>query len=41
MTVRPGQKGTFGVEEVPHPDLHDGALLVQPEDIKVVVELTA
>jgi hypothetical protein len=29
MTVRPGQKGTFGVEEVPHPDLHDGALLVR------------
>ena len=22
MTVWPGQKGTFGVEEVPHPDLH-------------------
>jgi threonine dehydrogenase-like Zn-dependent dehydrogenase len=28
MTVRPGQKGTFGVEEVPHPDLQDGALVV-------------
>ena len=29
MTVRPGQKGTVGVEEVPHPDLQDGTLLVR------------
>ena len=35
MTVRPGQKGTFGVEEVPHPDLHDGALLVRGRAIGV------
>jgi glucose 1-dehydrogenase len=29
MTVRPGQKGTADVEEVPHPDGRDGALLVR------------
>ena len=29
MTVVPGQKGTAGIEEVPHPDIQDGALLVQ------------
>jgi hypothetical protein len=57
MTVRPGQKGTAGVEEVPDPRTEEGALLVRgravpltswtgaldrdPEDIKVVVDLTA
>jgi D-arabinose 1-dehydrogenase-like Zn-dependent alcohol dehydrogenase len=35
MTVRPGQKGTLGVEEVPHPDLQDGALLVRGRAIGV------
>ena len=39
MTVVPGQKGTAGIEEVPDPDMHDGAL--QPEDIKVAVDLAA
>ena len=29
MTVVPGQKGTAGLEEVPDPDLQDGALLVR------------
>jgi hypothetical protein len=28
MTVMPGQKGTAGVEEIPDPDMQDGALLV-------------
>jgi hypothetical protein len=28
MTVRPGQKETARVEEVPHPDRQDGTLLV-------------
>ena len=64
MTVVPGQKGTAGIEEVPDPDMQDGAaadpgwlsalitlrvpltswtdaLDRQPEDIKVVVDLTA
>ena len=30
MTVVPGQKGTAGIEEIPDPDIQDGALLVQP-----------
>jgi glucose 1-dehydrogenase len=29
MTVVPGQKGTAGIEEVPVPDMQDGALLVR------------
>jgi threonine dehydrogenase-like Zn-dependent dehydrogenase len=29
MTVAPGQKGTAGIEEVPGPDMQDGALLVR------------
>jgi hypothetical protein len=29
MTVVPGQKGTAGIEEVPDPDMQDGALLVR------------
>jgi threonine dehydrogenase-like Zn-dependent dehydrogenase len=29
MTVRPGQKGTAGVEDIPDPDVQDSALLVQ------------
>ena len=29
MTVVPGQKGTAGLEEVPDPDMQDGALLVR------------
>jgi threonine dehydrogenase-like Zn-dependent dehydrogenase len=29
MTVRQGQKQTAGVEQVPDPDRHDGALLVR------------
>lgn len=29
MTVRPGQKETAGVEEVPDPERHDGTLLVR------------
>ena len=29
MTVVPGQKGTAGIEEVPDPDVQDGALLVR------------
>jgi threonine dehydrogenase-like Zn-dependent dehydrogenase len=35
MTVQPGQKGIVAVEEVPHPDLHDGALLVRGKAIGV------
>jgi threonine dehydrogenase-like Zn-dependent dehydrogenase len=29
MTVVPGQKGTAGLEEVPDPDMQDGALMVR------------
>ena len=29
MTVVPGQKGTAGIEEMPDPDMQDGALLVR------------
>jgi NADPH:quinone reductase-like Zn-dependent oxidoreductase len=29
MTVVPGQKGSAGIEEVPDPDMQDGALLVR------------
>jgi hypothetical protein len=29
MTVVPGQKGTAGLQEVPEPDMQDGALLVR------------
>ena len=29
MTVVPGQKGTAGIEVIPDPDTHDGALLVR------------
>ena len=29
MTVVPGQKGTAGLEEIPDPDMQDGALLVR------------
>ena len=29
MTVVPGQEGTAGIEEVPDPDMQDGALLVR------------
>ena len=29
MTVMPGQKGTAGVEQIPDPDMRDGALLVR------------
>jgi threonine dehydrogenase-like Zn-dependent dehydrogenase len=35
MTVRPGQKGTAGVEEIPQPDRQDGALLVRGKAIGV------
>lgn len=35
MTVWPGQKGTAGVEEVPHLDSRDGALLVRGRAIGV------
>jgi threonine dehydrogenase-like Zn-dependent dehydrogenase len=35
MTVRRGQKGTAGVEEVTHPDPQDGALLVRGRAIGV------
>ena len=35
MTVRPGQHGTADVEELPHPDGRDGALLVRGRAIGV------
>jgi threonine dehydrogenase-like Zn-dependent dehydrogenase len=35
MTVRPGQHGSAGLEELPHPDGRDGALLVRGRAVGV------